>query len=96
MLWVALAVLVPIGVTSSVARVVSANFADAVVVPARERALASMEIADPIAAQRRMQVEAFEKKFVQHRGMTLVHVVPGALFLVFAPLQLVGSGNSGV
>jgi hypothetical protein len=89
LIWPALTLLILIGVSSSVVRVVKPRFADEVVVPARAQALVSLGITDPRAAERALQVREFEDKFTQHRTAILWHVVPGALFLFFAPLQFV-------
>lgn len=89
LLWPSLTLLILIGVSSSAIRVVAPRFAHEVVVPARAQALVSLGIADPRAQERALQVQEFEEKFTRHRGAMLWHVVPGAFFLLFAPLQFV-------
>ena len=89
LLWPALTLLILIGVSSSAIRVAAPRFAHEVVVPTRARALVSMGIVDARAQERAAQVQEFEEKFTRHRAAILWHVIPGALFLLFAPLQFV-------
>lgn len=89
LLWIALAILVPVGVIASVTRVTSTDYVTTVALPIRQQAFTQMGIDDPLADQRRAQVEAFERKLAEYRAATLLHVIPGALFLVFGALQFV-------
>lgn len=89
LLWPALTLLILIGVSSSAVRVAAPRFAHEVVVPTRARALVSLGIVDSRAQERALQVQEFEDKFTRHRAAILWHVIPGALFLLFAPLQFV-------
>jgi hypothetical protein len=89
LLWPALTLLILIGVTSSALRVAAPRFAQDVAVPTRARALVSLGIEDPRAGERALQVQEFEEKFTRHRAAILWHVIPGSLFLLFAPLQFV-------
>ncbi len=42
---------------------------------------------DPMALQRPAEVARMDGTFATHHALTLLHVVPGGLFLLFAPLQ---------
>lgn len=89
LLWPTLILLVLVGVSASTLRVLAPTFTNDVVIPARARAMASIGVVDPRAAERLADVDRFERKFAQRRGTVLWHVVPGGLFLLFAPLQFV-------
>jgi hypothetical protein len=89
LLWPMLTLLILIGVSSSALRVAAPRFANDVAVPARAQALVTLGIEDTRAQERVLQVQQFEDKFTRHRAAILWHVVPGALFLLFAPLQFV-------
>lgn len=95
LLWPALTLLILIGVSSSAMRVAAPRFAHEVVVPARARVLVSLGIVDSRAQERALQVREFEEKFTRHRAAILWHVVPGGLFLLFAPLQFVRRIRTG-
>lgn len=49
--------------------------------------MAAMGRDDPMALQRPAEVARMDGSFAAHPGLTLLHVVPGGLFLLFAPLQ---------
>jgi uncharacterized membrane protein len=89
LLWLALIPLIVIGVLASAIRVASTDYVTTKGIAIRQQALTSMGIDDPIAAQRAAQTMAFERKLAEYRGATLLHVIPGALFLIFGSLQLV-------
>lgn len=84
-----LTLLILIGVSSSALRVAAPRFVHEVVVPTRARALVSLGIVDARAQERALQVQEFEEKFTRYRAAILWHVIPGSLFLLFAPLQFV-------
>ena len=88
-LWTALVLLVALGVTASLIRAFRPDIAMSTVVPARERLMASMGVPRDVAERRRPEVEALDRKFTVHRRAVLLHVVPGALYLLLAPLQFV-------
>lgn len=89
LVWPALLFLVLVGVSASTMRVLAPTFTNDVVIPTRVQAMASMGVVDPQAAQRIADVDQMERKFARHRGTVLWHVIPGGLFLLFAPLQFV-------
>lgn len=53
----------------------------------RAEILKAWDREDPLALQRPAEVARMDRTFTEHRFLTLLHVVPGALFFVFAPLQ---------
>jgi hypothetical protein len=89
MLWPIVTLLILIGVSVSVIRVVDSRRAIDAVVPARERVLVSMGVGPARAHERAAEVDEIETKFTRYRSAIRWHVVPGGLFLLFAPLQFV-------
>jgi uncharacterized membrane protein len=55
--------------------------------PFRTRLLASLGRTDPLAHERPEELARFDRPFAAHPRLTLLHVVPGGLFLALAPLQ---------
>lgn len=43
----------------------------------------------PSLAAHAQSAEAFDSSFAQHRMLTLIHILPGMLFMILAPLQFV-------
>lgn len=85
-LWAATVLLVFLGVFAAALRVTRPDYA-ASAEPMRQRALASLGRSDPPGMDRLAVGREVDARFIAHRGLTLLHVVPGALYLVFAPLQ---------
>jgi uncharacterized membrane protein len=86
-LWAVAAVLVIIGVAAAIGRVV---FADDVMTradPVRQWLMDALHREDPFAAQRPAELALVDGKFATNRFLTLWHVLPGGIFLLFAPLQ---------
>ena len=54
---------------------------------ARERMFQALGLEDPRLAERPAEIEKVDRRFAAHPWMTRLHVVPGGLFLLFAPLQ---------
>jgi uncharacterized membrane protein len=86
--WTAVVLLVLIGVTSSVARAVFVDDLVARAEPLRARIMAAVGLDDPLAAERAQIGVRIDGRFGAHRTATYLHVVLGAAFLLFAPLQL--------
>lgn len=80
-------VLIGIGVAVSIGRVVFPADMIQRAEPARAALLKAFDRADPLALQRPAELARMDRPFVEHRFLTLLHIVPGSLFLVFAPLQ---------
>jgi uncharacterized membrane protein len=55
--------------------------------PFRTRLLASLDRSDPFAPYRPAELAFFDGRFAARPFLTLLHVVPGGLFLALAPLQ---------
>jgi len=86
-LWCAVLFLVFIGVAAVTGR---ALFLDDFVTranPLRERFLSYMERDDPFASERVEEVRQFDRRFAAHPVMTLLHILPGGVFLILAPFQ---------
>jgi hypothetical protein len=55
--------------------------------PYRVRLLDAIGVQDPNQRERMSEIARFDSPFAAHPAQTLLHVIPGALFLVLAPLQ---------
>jgi uncharacterized membrane protein len=86
-LWAVAAVLVIIGVGAAIGRVVFADDAITRVEPVRRWLMDALHREDPFAAQRPAELALVDGKFAANRLLTLWHVLPGGIFLLFAPLQ---------
>lgn len=85
--WSALVLLVVIGVVAAVGRGLHvADFA-ARVEPARTWLMEALHRADPFTSERATELVRVDGRFAAHRGLALLHVLPGGLFLLLAPLQ---------
>ena len=81
------ALLIALGVVAAVGRAV---FPRDIITRAESLRLWTFEALgrhDPLAAQRPAEVARMDATFAAHPRLTLLHVVPGALFLLFVPLQ---------
>jgi uncharacterized membrane protein len=86
-LWCVVALLVVVGVGSAVGRsVFRADFARRAD-PARQQVLAAFHRTDPLLAERPKELDRFDSRFAAHPLATLLHVLPGGIFLILAPLQ---------
>ena len=80
-LWLGVALLATIGVGAAIGRgVFSADFATRAE-PLRRQILHSLHRNDPFAQQRAAELHAFDSRFAAHPLLTLLHVLPGGLFL---------------
>jgi hypothetical protein len=88
-LWIAVVLLVMVGVTAAVGRGLFlpdlARRAD----PVRQRAMMTLQRSDPFLARRPEELARFDGRFADNPVPTLLHVLPGGLFLVLAPLQFI-------
>ena len=85
--WFVVILLALIGVTAAMARARFPADLATNVEPFRTRILASLRITDPFAADRPAELLHVDGRFAAHRLLTLLHVVPGGILLLFAPLQ---------
>lgn len=85
--WTLTGLLVLIGVSAAIGRsVFSADFitrAD----PVRARLMDALQLEDPFVSERPRELARMDGRFAGHPLLTQLHVVPGGLFLLFAPLQ---------
>jgi uncharacterized membrane protein len=81
-LWVAVVLLVVIGVTSAIGRAIFSNDFAHRVEPIRLRLSDSQPHPEAVLAE-------VDNKFGGHRFITLLHVVPGGIFLLLAPIQFI-------
>ena len=80
-------VLIAIGITASVGRVVIPADMIQRAEPARTAVLKAFNRQDPLTLQRPAELASMDRPFAEHRFLTLVHVVSGGLFFMFVPLQ---------
>ncbi|PYR57863.1 MAG: hypothetical protein DMF91_18505 [Acidobacteria bacterium] len=87
-LWCAVVLLVLLGVASAAHRAVF--IADAVTraAPVRLKLLRALGRDDRDLRQRVLDFDRFDRRYAAHPVVTLLHVVPGAMFLILAPIQL--------
>jgi uncharacterized membrane protein len=82
-----LALLIAVGVMAAVGRALFPGDLVFRVEPTRTRLMEAAGIHDPLAAQRWAELARFDGRLGAHPVITHLHVVPGALFLLLAPLQ---------
>jgi uncharacterized membrane protein len=88
LVWSGALLLVAIGVAAGVARAIHVSDLGARLEPARSATFRALGVLDPSAERRLAEVRAFDERYARHRAPALMHVLPGALFLLLAPLQL--------
>jgi uncharacterized membrane protein len=86
-LWAMTAVLVVIGVGAAVGRIVFADDFITRAEPVRQWLMEALQRDDPFALERPAELARVDGKFAAHPLLTLLHVLPGGIFLLFAPLQ---------
>ena len=87
LLWVGVVLLVLVGVGAVVGRgVFPGNFARRAD-PLRSEVLAALHRQDPLASQRPAELDRFDERFAARPLATMLHILPGGLLLVLAPLQ---------
>jgi uncharacterized membrane protein len=90
LVWVATLVLSLVGITAAVYRSAYLRDATTRVEPLRQRVLHTFARTDPRAAARPAELARFDARFAAHPLLTRAHVISGAIFLAFAPLQFWG------
>jgi uncharacterized membrane protein len=88
-LWCGVVLLVLIGVTAALGRSVFLSDLATRAEPFRQQVLDALRRDDPFALQRAEQLALFDRRFAAYPATTLLHIVPGAIFLILAPLQFV-------
>jgi uncharacterized membrane protein len=81
LLWSGLGLLIAIGVTASITRALSVTHTGLSITEARLKAGRAM------FPEHWGEDAAIEQRFADNRALTLLHVVPGGVFLLLAPLQ---------
>jgi uncharacterized membrane protein len=87
LVWIGVIVLVAIGVVAAIARGIFPADFGARLEPGREQLLDAFGRRDPLAMDRRAEIARFDRRFASHPAATLLHIVPGAVFLLLAPFQ---------
>jgi uncharacterized membrane protein len=87
-LWIALIMLVALGVGSVALRWAYLADAAAQAEPVRDYFLAMVHGSTGSMAQRRIELAQFEGRYQAHLIATLAHVVPGGIFIALLPVQL--------
>ena len=86
-LWCGVGLLVTIGMVAALGRgLFVADFATRAE-PFRQQLLHALNLADPNALDRAAEVHHFDSPFAAHPLLTLLHVLPGGILLMLAPLQ---------
>lgn len=85
--WAGVIVLVAIGVAASVGRGVFLGDLATRAEPARQRILQALDRDDPFVLQRARELDLLDGRFGAHPAATRLHILPGAVFLLLAPLQ---------
>jgi len=57
--------------------------------PARDTVFAMAGTSDPFATVRPAEMRRYDSRLATHPRLTRLHLIPGALFLLFAPIQFV-------
>jgi uncharacterized membrane protein len=79
-LWIAVAILSLIGVSSAIFRAIAVIDPDGAMVRTQRQLIRAINDDEALIRQ-------FEARFAAHPTLTLLHVLPGALFLTLGPLQ---------
>lgn len=86
-LWGSAILLAIIGVGAAIGRgVFLADFATRMD-PVRGQILDVLRLADPFLMERAEGLDQFDGRFAAHPVLTLLHVLPGGIFLILAPFQ---------
>lgn len=87
LLWGSVLLLSGIGVAAAAGRSLFSADLTTRLDPVRTSLLAWLGRTDPLAHERAEELARFDRPFAAHPHLTLLHVVPGGLFLALAPLQ---------
>jgi uncharacterized membrane protein len=86
-LWSALALLIAVGIGSALGRgVFRGDFATRAD-PLRQRVLTAFHREDPLESRRPEELDRFDGRYAANPVATLLHVLPGGVFLLLAPFQ---------
>jgi uncharacterized membrane protein len=85
--WAAIGLLTLVGVASAVARAIWVDNLGEFVVPLRQGVFAALGATDEVNTP--AELARIDENFARFPAVTRLHVIPGAVFLLLAPLQLV-------
>lgn len=85
--WAGAIVLALIGVSAAAYRAAYVADAASRAEPVRTRALIALGLGEPHPAERAAKVQYLDSRYAARPGLILVHVLFGAVFLIFAPFQ---------
>ena len=94
MKWGVVIVFVLVGVASAAFRLANPTDSGTRMEPFRQAVFATLHLTEQRAGERAAELDRFDSRFAAHRGATLLHVIPGALVLLLAPLQFLTRGRS--
>jgi uncharacterized membrane protein len=87
-LWIALIMLVALGIVSVALRWTFPGDAAAQAEPLRNRIFAMLHLATGSMAERRSELAQFDGRYQAHPIAVLAHIVPGGIFIALLPVQL--------
>jgi uncharacterized membrane protein len=86
--WCAVVLLTMVGVAAAVGRATCPGNLTRLAEPVRQQIFEAFGLHDALlASERAAEIERVDSRFAAHPRATLLHVVPGGLFLLVAPLQ---------
>jgi uncharacterized membrane protein len=86
-LWFGVVLLVAVGLASVIGRgVFTPDFATRAD-PVRQQIFAALHREDPLASQRPEELDRFDGRFGADPFVTMLHILPGGLLMILAPLQ---------
>jgi uncharacterized membrane protein len=85
--WSGVVLLGIIGVAAALARAAFVDDLATRIDPFRDSMMRLLDREDPFLFRRAEELARFDSRFAAHPVVTLLHVLPGALFLALAPLQ---------
>jgi hypothetical protein len=86
-LWGAVVLLAAIGVAAAILRGVFPGDLGTRTDPVRQHVLRSLDRADPLASSRATEIRRFDGRFATHPVATFLHILPGGIFILMAPIQ---------
>ncbi len=86
-LWCSVVLLVIVGVAAVAGRGVFRDDFATRADPFRQRVFAALHLEDPFLQHREEELDRFDRRFAAHLVSTLLHILPGGVFLMLAPLQ---------
>ena len=86
-IWLSVILLATLGVASAIGRGVFLDDFAGRMEPGRQALMERFQRTDPHAADRAADVAGLDRKFAAHPVVTMLHILPGGIFLLLAPLQ---------